>query len=323
MKISKLLYKFIVPALIILSLLNFTACSPTKKPDIGKAQAKAEEQKPPGELDKLKTSIEKVEKALEAIHEESKKPMFIQQEKIEKQAAEESKKKAEEQGGGGQTGGQGGGGGQSGGQGGDGGGGQGQQQTQTPKLSPEQIKLKMEQEKYKKFEKIKKDVLGLHSAWNSYEAKAISDFAMQTAINDFESALNNLTKTVETQDAYLSLLEVNQLYKYLPDFYMLYESKVPPELDRLRFAAKKIQLLSENKDFTGANDVLLYFENIWMTARPKLKSDNAEIVSKFEFAFVDLKNAVITKNGMIVEAKIEVLLKLIDEIEKKAEKSSK
>jgi len=119
------------------------------------------------------------------------------------------------------------------------------------------------------------------------------------------------------------LLEINQLYKYLPDFYMLYESKVPPDLDRLRFAAKKIMLLSEKQNFTGANDVLLYFENIWMTARPKLKSENAEIVSKFEFAFADLKNAVIAKNDMIVEAKSEVLLKLVDEIEKKAEKSGK
>jgi hypothetical protein len=104
---------------------------------------------------------------------------------------------------------------------------------------------------------------------------------------------------------------------------MLYESKVPPDLDRLRFAAKKIKLLSEKQDFTGANDVLLYFENIWMTARPKLKSDNAEIVSKFEFAFADLKNSVIVKNGMIIEAKVEVLLKLVDEIEKKSEKAEK
>ncbi|HYF82056.1 MAG TPA: hypothetical protein VEB00_03380 [Clostridia bacterium] len=321
MNILKHLYRFFVPALIILSLLNFTACSPQKKPEV--AQTKAEEEKPPGELDKLKGSIEKVEKALETIHEESKKPMFIQQEKIEKQASGGGKQKE-----GGQSGGQGGGGssggGSSSGGSGGGGGGQGQQQqAQATKLPPEQIKLKLEQEKYKKFEKIKKDVLGLHSAWNSYEAKAISDFAMQTAINDFESALNNLTKTVDTQDVYLSLLEVNQLYKYLPDFYMLYESKVPPDLDRLRFAVKKIQLLSEKKDFTGANDVLQYFENIWMAARPKLKSDNAEIVSKFEFAFADLKNAVIVKNGMIVEAKSEVLLKLVDEIEKKAEKSGK
>ncbi len=310
---SKLLYKFILSSLIILSLLGFAACSPQKKPQLEKAQKEEQEKKPPEELDKLKESIEKVEKALEAIHEESKKPMFMQQEKIEKQSSEGGQKQEEGQGGQSEEkGGSGGGSGESGG---------GQQQPQTPKLTPEQLKLKLEQDKYKKFEAIKKDVLALHSAWNSYEAKAISDFAMQSAINDFESALNNLTKTIESQDAYLSLLEVNQLYKYLPDFYMLYESKVPPDLDRLRFAAKKIQLLSEKTDFTGTNDVLLYFENIWMAARPKLKSDNAEAVSKFEFAFADLKNAVIAKNAMIVEAKTEVLLKLIDEIEKKAEKS--
>jgi len=315
----KPLYRVILPILIILSLLSFTSCSPQKKPDLEKAQKEAEEKKPPDELDKLKDSIKKVEKALEAIHEESKKPMFMQQEKIEKQASEEGKKKEGEQGG--QSGGQEEGGGSGGG--GESGGGQQKEQSQAPKLTPEQLKMKLDQERYKKYEDIKKDVLELHSAWNSYEAKAISDFAMQTTINDFESALNNLTKTVEAQDAYLSLLEINQLYKYLPDFYMLYESKVPPDLDRLRFAAKKIMLLSEKQNFTGANDVLLYFENIWMTARPKLKSENAEIVSKFEFAFADLKNAVIAKNDMIVEAKSEVLLKLVDEIEKKAEKSGK
>jgi len=315
----KPLYRAILPILIILSLLSFNSCSPQKKPDLEKAQKEAEEKKPPDELDKLKDSIKKVEKALEAIHEESKKPMFMQQEKIEKQASEEGKKKEGEQGG--QSGGQEEGGGSGGG--GESGGGQQKEQSQAPKLTPEQLKMKLDQERYKKYEDIKKDVLELHSAWNSYEAKAISDFAMQTTINDFESALNNLTKTVEAQDAYLSLLEINQLYKYLPDFYMLYESKVPPDLDRLRFAAKKIMLLSEKQNFTGANDVLLYFENIWMTARPKLKSENAEIVSKFEFAFADLKNAVIAKNDMIVEAKSEVLLKLVDEIEKKAEKSGK
>ncbi|HQE66395.1 MAG TPA: hypothetical protein PLE05_06085 [Bacillota bacterium] len=319
MNTIKPLYRAILPILIILSLLSFTSCSPQKKPDLEKAQKEAEEKKPPDELDKLKDSIKKVEKALEAIHEESKKPMFMQQEKIEKQASEEGKKKEGEQGG--QSGGQEEGGGSGGG--GESGGGQQKEQSQAPKLTPEQLKMKLDQERYKKYEDIKKDVLELHSAWNSYEAKAISDFAMQTTINDFESALNNLTKTVEAQDAYLSLLEINQLYKYLPDFYMLYESKVPPDLDRLRFAAKKIMLLSEKQNFTGANDVLLYFENIWMTARPKLKSENAEIVSKFEFAFADLKNAVIAKNDMIVEAKSEVLLKLVDEIEKKAEKSGK
>lgn len=326
MNITKqLLYKFAATVLIILSLLNFTSCSAQKKPNVQSDQTKVEEKEPPKELDKLKDSIKKAEKALDAIYEENKKPMFIQQETLEKQPSGGGKQN--EGGQGNQLGGQ-----SSGNESGENNGSNGsngssseqkQTQQQTQKLTPEQLKLKLEQEKYKKFESIKEQVLELHSAWNSYEAKAIADFAAQSAINDFESALNNLTKTVEAQDVYQSLLEANQLYKYLPDFYMLYEPKVPPELDRLRFAIKKMQLLSERKNFTGANDVLLYFENIWMSARPKLKSDNSEAVTKFEFALADLKNAVIAKNDMIVKAKAEVLMKLIDEIEKKSEKAGK
>ncbi|MGE5633021.1 MAG: hypothetical protein ACM3TR_18280 [Caulobacteraceae bacterium] len=321
MKISKLSYKAILSFVLILSLLNFAACSPQKKPATPKKGNQAEEKEPPKELDKLKSSIEKVEKALKSIYEESKKPMFIQQEKVENPPAKQG---GQQESSGQQSDGQQGGGGSQGGGSSQGQQGQqGQQSQQQQKLTPEQIKLKLEQEKYKNFDSIKKDVISLHSAWNSYEPKAIADFAMQSSVNDFESALNNLTKTVDMQDAYMSLLEVNQLYKFLPDFYMLYKGDVPPDLDRIRFAVKKIQLLADKDDYAGANDVLLYLENVWTSTRPKLKQDNIQMMSKFEFALSDLKNSIISKNKMVVQAKSEVLLKLVDDIEKAAGKSKK
>ena len=92
MNTIKPLYRVILPILILLSLLSFASCSPQKKPDLEKAQKEAEEKKPPDELDKLKDSIKKVEKALEAIHEESKKPMFMQQEKLRSKLLKEAKK---------------------------------------------------------------------------------------------------------------------------------------------------------------------------------------------------------------------------------------
>ncbi|NLK35803.1 MAG: hypothetical protein GX301_10280 [Gracilibacteraceae bacterium] len=144
MNIMKPLYRVILPILILLSLFSFASCSPQKKPDLQKSQKEAEEKKPPDELDKLKDSIKKVEKSLEAVYEESKKPIFIQQEKIEKQASEGAKKQEEEQGG--QSGEQGGGGGKNGG--GENSGGQQNQPSQIPKLTPEQLKMKLEQEKY-------------------------------------------------------------------------------------------------------------------------------------------------------------------------------
>lgn len=317
MKISKLSYKGIISIILIMSFLNFTACSPQKKPETLKSSS-TEEKKPPKELDELRSGIEKVEKLLNSLYEEGKKPLFIQQEKIEKKAREGS---SQQQGEGGSEEQQGEKSGDSEeGSGSSGGSGQQQGQAQQQKLTTEELKLKLQQENYKSFEEIKKSVMELHSAWNSYEPKAIADFAIQSSINDFESALNNLTKTVEMNDAYLSLLEVNQLYKFLPDFYILYDAEVPPDLDRIRYSINKIKLLTEKDDYTGASNVLQYLDSVWMSTRPKLKSTNTEIMSKFEFALSDLKNSVIVKNKMIVEAKSEVLLKLIEEFKKAAEK---
>lgn len=309
MKNGRTTYRNILVILLILALFDFSGCSPKKKPETPEKQSQQEEKEPPKELDKLKEGIEKIEKALNAVYDESKKPFFIQQEKIEG-----NEKKGQEDKSGEQESGQ-----QEGGSSSSGGSSSGSQQT-TAKLTTEQIKLKLEQENFKKFEAIKKDIMKLHSAWNNYEPKAIADFAIQSSLNDFEAALNNLTKAVEMRDTYQSLLEVNQLYKYLPDFYMLYKTKAPPDLDRLRYAVNKIMLVGEKKDFTTANDTLAYLENVWMTTRPKLKKDNLQMMSKFEFALSDLKNAIIAKNDMIIEAKSEVILKLVDEIEKAAEK---
>ncbi len=308
MKNGRRLCKNIAVFLLIVALFDLSGCSPKKKPETPEKQSQQEEKEPPEELDKLKEGIEKVEKALKAIYDENKKPLFIQQEKLE--GGEE--KQGQENKSGEQSS------GQQEGQGSSSSGGG--SQSSAAKLTPEQIKLKLDQEKFKKFEAIKKDVMKLHSAWNSYEPKAIADFAIQSSLNDFEMALNNLTKAVELQDIYLSMLEVNQLYKFLPDFYMLYKTKVPPDLDRIRYAVKKIMLVGEKKDFTSANDTLAYLETVWMATRPKLKKDNLQMMSKFEFALSDLKNAVIAKNDMIIEAKSEVILKLTDEIEKAAEK---
>lgn len=320
-------YKLLLLILCILLIFSASACSAQKKPTPSTGQSSQSEKKAPKELDKLKESISKIEKTLEDMYEESKKPLFALKEQIEQA---QNKGTSSSGGGGSSSGGggsSGGGSGSSGGSGGSSSGSQGASPSPSPSASPsptpmttEEVKLKLEQEKFKKFETIKKDVLDLHSMWNSYEPKAISDLVPQAPVKEFETALEALTKAVDTRDVYASLLQINQLTKYLPDFYSLYQSKVPPDLDRLRFATKKIQLLSDKNDFEAAKAVLKYLEDAWATAKPKFKKDYLDEMNQFEFALSDFKSACDAKNNMMIEAKSKVLLKILDDIEKKAKK---
>lgn len=303
-------YRFFALFTVLLIIFGITACSGQKKPQT-QTTAQQDEKEAPKELDKLKKSIDKIEKELTAIYEDNKKPLFMQ----EQQAQSKGGQKQQDQGSGSEGQGQ-----EEQSDGGSSGSSGSQKQSQTQELSPEKLQEKLMQEKYKKLDDMQKDVIALHTAWNSYEPKALSDLVQQTAIDEFEMTLNTLTEAVTKHDVYLGMLEVNQLKKYLPDFYSLYKEKYPPDIDRVRYGAKKIELLTDNKDYEGAGKVIIYLDTVWASAKPKMKKDNLEQINKFDLALADLKKALAGKNDTVIEAKTEVIMKIMDEIEKASKK---
>ncbi len=307
-------HRFLVVVICIAMVFSLTSCS-QKKP-MPSTQQQEQENKPPKELDDLTKAIDKMEKTLFEVNERSKKPLFLQQQEVAKQ------KKSNQSGSQDQNKNQ-----SSSSSGGSGGQQQGQQSTEIELTSPnekldeykyesQQMQIEVDRANLEQFEQLKKDVIELHSLWNAFEAKAISQFIMQSSINDFENALNNLTKAVKDSDAYQSLLQVTQLYKYLPDFYLVYTYEAPPEIGKLRFAAKKIYLLGEKGEYDAALEALDYMAGVWLLTRPKLNEDSKDLINQFEFAVSDLKTAIDEKNSMIISAKTEVIIKVADELEK-------
>ncbi len=302
-------YNLFIKALTLLLILavsfSFCSCAAQKKTIVKKPKASQEEKEPPKELEDMKKSIEKIEKTLQSLHESSKKPLILLQQEVQekekKEGGDKEKEKKEEEG--------------------NNTGGEDKKKSDQPPTA-EEVRLKMEQELFKTMEDTKKDVMELHSTWNTYEPKAVADLAMQTSITSFEEALNNLTKSINDREVFPSLVNANQAYKNLPDFYMLYKAKTPPEIDRVRYAVKQIKLSSEVKDFATVNDAMSYLDNIWIITKPKLKKNNIEVMNQFEFALADLKAAVESQNVMVITAKADVILKIADEMEKAAEKQS-
>jgi hypothetical protein len=304
-----------------------TSCSPQQKPAPSAEKTKKQENKPPKELDDLSKAVEKMEKTLFNMNERSKKPLFIQQQEIAKQKKSDqvgSEQGSQNQSGSGNTSEKR---GENSGEKSSGGGQKSQQSTQIELTSPEeklteykyesqQMKLEIDRTNLEELEKLKKEVIELHSLWNAFEAKAISQFVMQTSINEFESALNNLTNAIKQADTYQSVLQVTQMYKYLPDFYLVYSYEAPPELGKIRFAAKKIYLVSEKGNYGAAQESLDYLSGVWLLTRPKLNEDSKDLIHQFEFAVSDLKAAIDGKNDTIIAAKTEVIIKVADEVEK-------
>ena len=104
---------------------------------------------------------------------------------------------------------------------------------------------------------------------------------------------------------------------------MAYTAERPLEIGKIRFAIKKIQLLSEKKNYTGAKEVSDYLTGVWILTRPKLNKESKDMINQIEIAIVDLNKAIESKDDTIVAAKAEVILKLADKLEKANEKKRK
>jgi len=307
------LYKSIAFLLIFIVITCLASCSPQLKPSPGASQ-KEDENKPPKELEELRKSIEEIEKTLMSMYEDKKK---AQQGIVSPSGGGNQQGQSEGQGGE-----------QSGQQGGQ----QGSQSQITIEMEPKELTeftkqqqlakqqeelAKKQKETLMKFEDLKKKVADLHGKWNSFEPKAVKALAQPKSIEEFEKSLDDLTSTIQSKDEYMSLLAVNQLYKTLPDFYELYTTKEPPDLDRLKFSVKKIKLLAEKEDYNSMKPTMEYLINVWSAAKPKLKKDVNDLMNNFEFALNDLKTAVENKSKIIIDAKSDVLTKIIDQIVEK------
>ena len=320
-------YNLLIIITLICSLF-IVSCSVLKKP--ANEKSKQQEKEIPKEIKELNKSIEKIEKNLMSIHEKEKKPSDEEEneEKEGEEKPEEGEKKPEE--------------GKEQDKNGEkksdtqGGSSEKKEELQI-QLKPEELskyedekkkiedkekKDKEEKETTKQYEALKNESEQLHSLWNDAEPELLKNLAPQVSINNFENALNYFTKSIEKPDSYANLVSLYELYRFLPDFYELYNTKYPPEIDRLKFAAKKVKLISEKNDYDNIATTMDYLLEKWEKAKPKLDKESIDTINKFDLALSDLKESIKSKDKTIIQIKSEVLIKIIDKLTEEPKQES-
>ncbi len=315
-------YNLLIIITLICSLFTIS-CSALKKPAKEKSMQQDEEKGVPKELNELNKNIEKIEENLMGIHEKEKKPTDEEEENEEKEGEEKpeegeekpeegkeqdksSDKKSDTQGGTsekkeelqiqlkpGEI---------------------SEYEKEKKKIENKEKKEKEEKETTKQYEAIKRESEQLHSLWNDAEPELLKSLAPQVSINNFEDALNYFTKNIEKPDSYANLVSLFELYRILPDFFELYNTKYTPEIDRLKFAAKKIKLISEKDDYKNMTITMDYLSERWEKAKPKLDKESIDSINKFDLALSDLKESIESKDKTIIQVKSEVLIKIIDKL---------
>lgn len=322
MKLMPKLSKIVLIAIAV-NLLMFCGCSKNKKNDEQQAkQMKATEKsdKVPEDLENLESSIEKIIKALDgpsvSLKDEKSQSQGQNREQSQGESQSPSPQKSG-QGGGQQSGQQSQGGEQKQGQGSEG--SQGQKTPQpTNNMQSNQNTASSSKDPW---QEISPTIHKLHYQWNGYLPSATKKNANRQLIDNFDNALNALTSTIQTKDKNKTLLTANNLYSYIPDFYMLYKTESSPEIKRIRYYARNVVLNSTTLNWDQAGKDIISLKATWAIYKNTIDPKNQELSSKLDYSIYELEKVVTEKSQSLTDIKGRITISNTESLEKAAKES--
>ncbi len=296
------------------SLLMLSGCNRNNQnaePQTQQIKANEESDKVPKSLENIENSIEKIIKALDgpsvSLEEEKKQDKGMNQEQDSSQSEEQQNKE------------------------------QDKQDSEKKKEGPEE---KQDSEGQKNtdgggnkpaqkatptpkdpWKEISPTINNLHYQWNSYLPSATKKNANRELIDNFDNALNSLTSTILTKDKNNTLLAANNLYSFVPDFYMLYRTETSPEIKRIRYFTRNAVLSAATSNWDQAVKDVNNLKSTWAIYKNTIDPKNQDLSSRLDYSIYELEKVVNEKNLSLTDIKGRIAISNMESLEKAAKEN--
>ncbi len=165
-------------------------------------------------------------------------------------------------------------------------------------------------------------VNNLHYQWNSFMPVIVKKGADMKILDSFGNSLNNLTKFVVAKDKTKTMTSANELYSHLADIFNLYNTKMSPEIKKLRYFIRNIILDSSVADWDSVQKDIAGVKSSWSILKNTLEEKQQQTSSKLDLSIYELEKVVAEKNNVLTDIKGRVALKNIEELEKSFKEES-
>lgn len=304
---------------------SFTACG-NKKTQDGQ-QGQAQQMSTGDKSDKLPEQLTSMEDNIETIIQELKGPAVLEKKKTEqqgkeqegkkqeKQGDEESKSKSED--------------GTSEGSGkekdssGDSSGKKEETGSKSEKTSTSQDTSKQQdqgQTPKDPWQEIDKAMTQLHYEFNSYLPSAVKMGASRKLVDEYSTALNNLTNTILTKHRMNTILTASKAYSFIPEFYALYRTPMSPDIKRIRYYIRNAMVNAMVESWPQAASDIKNAKDTWSFYKNALGKEQQETASKLDYSISELEKVVKEKNKNLCDIKGRVSLSNVQALEKTMKK---
>lgn len=173
------------------------------------------------------------------------------------------------------------------------------------------------------WQEISSTINKLHYQWNSYIPSATKKNATRGLIDNFDNSLNNLTSTIVTKDKNNTLLAANNLYLFIPDFYMLYKTPTSPEIKRIRYYIRNIVLNAAILNWEQAGKDIVSLKATWAIYKNTIDPKNQDLASKLDYSIYELEKVVNENNIYLTDIKGRIAISNTEGVEKAAKENEK
>ncbi|OPZ83932.1 MAG: hypothetical protein BWY74_04338 [Firmicutes bacterium ADurb.Bin419] len=140
-------------------------------------------------------------------------------------------------------------------------------------------------------------------------------------IDNFDNALNTLTSTILTRDKNSTLLAANNLYSFVPDFYMLYRTETSPEIKRIRYYTRNVVLNATISNWDQAVKDVNNLKSTWAMYKNTIDPKNQDLSSRLDYSIYELEKVVNEKNLSLTDIKGRIAISNMDSLEKAAKEN--
>jgi hypothetical protein len=165
--------------------------------------------------------------------------------------------------------------------------------------------------------KVTADIAAMATAWQAYQAQALSDHVPQPFQDALAGALERLQKSAAAKDAPGSLQAANDLSAAVLDFVTVYHPAEPTDMGWLDVLERQVVLDSAAADWGAAADSLAQTNAVWFRLKPVILAHNgSDAATQFENSLATQQAALSNKQAAALASAAKDSLELVDGLEK-------
>jgi tetratricopeptide (TPR) repeat protein len=156
---------------------------------------------------------------------------------------------------------------------------------------------------------------GMYFTWNSIQPELLEKGVSYVKIEDYSSALADLSKAVKNKNITNARIAVFKLTQMIAEFFSYYKTNIPSEVQRLKSTVTGINFYVKQNNWEKTYDLARQLQQELDTLKSNVENNKSYIFQMLELSITDLEKSIQEQDPALVLIRTNLVVTNIQELE--------